>query len=276
MKLYDLLVEGYHTPLTADQIAELFRAGRLQRHDPCKEKEKAAWRTIEDLFPLLKYDSAAGIPMRHAGAAIRDGGNINRRALLIGIFITLLAISAFFIGATYFRVSHEPVRSESGVRVDADTISQSSTPSPPATPRFTSTASYSNEQYETARRRQEERARQLEQTRVAEQRIISERLQTQPPSQLNKSAKADLTVPLGTYTSLNVGGRRYRLAVHDDGPDEIRVIIDYAPPVRFQKHGGFEEREVETLILSNGDAHLYYVNTISDHIGHCTLRVRDE
>lgn len=83
-------------------------------------------------------------------------------------------------------------------------------------------------------------------------------------------------MPLGSYTELNVGGNRYRLAVHDDGPDEIRVIVNYGRPVRFQKRSGFETRELETLILSNGRAHLYYVNTIPDHIGHCTLRLRDE
>jgi hypothetical protein len=58
VKLYDLLVEGYHTPLTASQIAELFHAGQIQRNDPCKEVATERWKTIDELFPLLKYHSS--------------------------------------------------------------------------------------------------------------------------------------------------------------------------------------------------------------------------
>jgi hypothetical protein len=85
-----------------------------------------------------------------------------------------------------------------------------------------------------------------------------------------------MTVHLGTDVIVTVVGRNYRIAVQDDGPDEIRVIVDYHQPVRFQKRSGFEGRDIETLILSNGGSHLYYVNTISDHIGHCLLRLRSE
>jgi hypothetical protein len=65
VKLYDLLVDGYHTPLTAAQIGELFHAGRLRRTDPCKEAGHKEFRTLDELFPLLKYDSsssAVGLP----------------------------------------------------------------------------------------------------------------------------------------------------------------------------------------------------------------------
>ena len=37
MKWYDVVVEGYDKPLTAEQIAELFRKGRLRRTDGCRE-----------------------------------------------------------------------------------------------------------------------------------------------------------------------------------------------------------------------------------------------
>jgi hypothetical protein len=56
VKLYDLLVDGYHTPLSAVQIAELFSAGRLRRNDPCKEAGTKEFRTLDELFPLLKYE----------------------------------------------------------------------------------------------------------------------------------------------------------------------------------------------------------------------------
>ena len=59
MILYDLGVKGYHTPLTREQIAELFYAGRVDRNHPCKPTAKSEWRTIDELFPLLKYDSTS-------------------------------------------------------------------------------------------------------------------------------------------------------------------------------------------------------------------------
>lgn len=57
MKLFDLLVDGYHTPRTAEDIAELFRAGRLRKDDPCRIAGTKDWKTVDELFPLLKYDS---------------------------------------------------------------------------------------------------------------------------------------------------------------------------------------------------------------------------
>jgi hypothetical protein len=57
VKLYDLLVDGYHTPRSAEDIAELYRAGRLRKSDPCRVSGAKGWRTLDELFPLLKYDS---------------------------------------------------------------------------------------------------------------------------------------------------------------------------------------------------------------------------
>jgi hypothetical protein len=55
---YDILQDGFHTPLSAHQIADLFHAGRLGRNTPCRRAEKKEWRTVDELFPLLKYQSA--------------------------------------------------------------------------------------------------------------------------------------------------------------------------------------------------------------------------
>jgi hypothetical protein len=57
VKLYDLLVDGYHTPRSAEDIAELYRAGRLRKSDRCRVSGAKDWRTLDELFPLLKYDS---------------------------------------------------------------------------------------------------------------------------------------------------------------------------------------------------------------------------
>ena len=57
VKLYDLLVDGYHTPRSAQDIADLYRAGRLRKNDPCRVSGTKDWKTLDELFPLLKYDS---------------------------------------------------------------------------------------------------------------------------------------------------------------------------------------------------------------------------
>ena len=55
MQFYDVLAGGNRTALTRPQIAGLFQAGQLGCNDPCKEAERAEWRTIDELFPFLKH-----------------------------------------------------------------------------------------------------------------------------------------------------------------------------------------------------------------------------
>lgn len=55
--MYEVNVEGFHTPLGATEIAELFYSGRLRLRDQCRQAAGSTWRTIDELFPLLKYDS---------------------------------------------------------------------------------------------------------------------------------------------------------------------------------------------------------------------------
>lgn len=57
MQFYDVVAGGHRTALTSAQIAGLFQAGQLTRKDPCKEAEQAQWRTIGEVFPLLKGGS---------------------------------------------------------------------------------------------------------------------------------------------------------------------------------------------------------------------------
>lgn len=120
MKKYDLHVEGYHTPVTAEQIAELFRGRRLRRSDKCREVGAREWRTIDELFPLLKYDSSgsvSGAPPSSRGriTSAFDGsdeaGDVRRpisSALKAGwiCFGIGLAISWFFpLGHAFFSVA---------------------------------------------------------------------------------------------------------------------------------------------------------------------------
>lgn len=84
MKTFELMIEGCHTLLTAEQIAESFQDGRTRRADPCRQAGAAAWRTVDELFPLLKYDSSdrviAAAPIRRDSVLDRpnDSGNFVR------------------------------------------------------------------------------------------------------------------------------------------------------------------------------------------------------
>ena len=56
---YEILQDGFHTPLTATQIGELFQAGHVGRHTRCKPAKQSEWLTIDELFPLLKHHTAS-------------------------------------------------------------------------------------------------------------------------------------------------------------------------------------------------------------------------
>jgi hypothetical protein len=117
VKKYDLLVDGYHTPLSADVIAGLYRAGRLRKNDPCREAGTERWRTLDELFPLLKYDST-GSPSRSSELTNLstldrcDGAGLPQRAMTSALkagwicFGLGLAISWFFpLGNVFFSIA---------------------------------------------------------------------------------------------------------------------------------------------------------------------------
>lgn len=117
MKLYELLVEGYHTPLSAEEIAKLYSAGRLRKTDPCREAGTQQWRTVDELFPLLKYDSrspASSSPSARDLSALdrRDAGGPPRPAATSALragwicFGLGLAVSWFFpLGNAFFSLA---------------------------------------------------------------------------------------------------------------------------------------------------------------------------
>jgi hypothetical protein len=59
VQFYDVVAGGHRTALTRAQIAGLFQAGQLARNDLCKLAEQAEWRTVDELFPLLKEGISA-------------------------------------------------------------------------------------------------------------------------------------------------------------------------------------------------------------------------
>jgi hypothetical protein len=86
----------------------------------------------------------------------------------------------------------------------------------------------------------------------------------------------DFTIQLDRITQVTLAGYTFTLAVHDDGPKAIRVSFNREQPVMFWKRDGFDQDQIETELYTHGTSKLYYVNTISDKLGFCVLRIRSE
>lgn len=71
MDLYDVKAQGFPNPLNYREINRLFRAGIFDGRQPCKPKGETKWRTIDELFPVLKYEAAAP-PLRFDNSARAD------------------------------------------------------------------------------------------------------------------------------------------------------------------------------------------------------------
>ncbi len=59
MDLYDVIGRGLPSPLNSREISQLVRTGRIDLRTVCKPTGEARWRTIDELFPLLKYQGQA-------------------------------------------------------------------------------------------------------------------------------------------------------------------------------------------------------------------------
>ena len=126
MQLFEILQDGFHTPLTEAQISELFQAGRLNRHTRCKPAKQGQWRTIDELFPLLKYHA----PWQFASGSPETSNEFRfRRAIVVGVGLATAAAAAVVV---YFYLQGQ---SPSDRRVTAiDYIPSSKSQSPASRP----------------------------------------------------------------------------------------------------------------------------------------------
>jgi hypothetical protein len=292
MQLFEILHDGFHTPLTATQVAELFRAGRLSRHSPCKPAKQGEWRTIDELFPLLKYHTPLQFSYQppEANSEFRFRRSIVGMCLLGATAATIViylfcqnqtspdrritAIDSISMPAAPSHVRRAPVRSAQPIQ---NTISASNT----------SASSYSNvnpvasrpvEQTQSeATIRLAEAQRILEQARrdqavAAQQRAMHE----QKRLEQEKAAGKDQHVLLDHWQTVNVGGYSVSVKIHDNDTTSFDAWINSTQYRELKKQKGITGTGTdETFIYSNGRASLYYVWEISGRLDHCLLRVRE-
>ena len=275
MILYDLGVKGYHTPLTREQIAELFDAGRVDRHHPCKLTSKSEWRTIDELFPLLKYDSAS-----YLAPSIDNSRRLPVWTLVAGASVILIVAAVSFLYVSSRQEQVHVIRA----------IESSPLPQPYGTSATTTTPVVSLQQ-PRAEADQTSNEMLRERARLEQQRFEREQLQRQQAALADRrraendeaSAKAhraegtDVVCPLDQTIAVNVGGSSVAVKIHDNDVTTFDAWIDGRRMHEVQKQKGISHsRTDETLLYQSGRASLYYVWEISGELNHCLLRVREE
>jgi hypothetical protein len=293
MQLFEILQDGFHTPLTQTQISELFYAGRVSRQTRCKPAKQRDWRTIDELFPLLKYHT----PLQFSYQPAESNNEAwHRRSIVVAICLVaaaattlmvhllsqsqsssdrqITAIDSISMPATPSHVRRAPVRSAEPIQ---NTISASNT----------SASSYSNvnpvasrpvEQTQSeAAIRLAEAQRILEQARrdqavAAQQRAMHE----QKRLEQEKAAGTDQHVLLDHWQTVNVGGYSVSVKIHDNDTTSFDAWINSTQYRELKKQKGITGSGTdETFIYGNGRASLYYVWEISGRLDHCLLRVRE-
>jgi hypothetical protein len=283
---YEVLAPGYHSPLTKTQIAELFYAGRLRRDHRCKQVSQKQWRTIDELFPLLKYQSA--------GPPLYSSSETEARSARSWILIIAFLAAAGAVVALWFYFSNNTVQpaNRPGVTMrnwprtittapniaatvpEQDQISKTSPGAPltiyavPTTEAARPPVDLRQAQLAEQQRQTEERRR--EQTERDRLRAERERLE-------QKVAGQDVIIPLDEYVNVSVGGTLVSMKIHDNDVTSFDVWINggwhrAVPKQKGIPHSGTDE----TLIYGAGRARLYYVWEPSGKVNHCLLRVRED
>ncbi len=270
MDLYDVMAEGCHTPLSSRQIAELFRAGEFDRHLPCKQLGKTTWRTIDEVFPLLKYGQRA---------PSFDSEDPPARRPVWPFVVTVALLALLFAGGAFYFWNQHSSDSAAGFQPQVILpVVARMTPSPRSQPQafHSSTKPFRSESGNTERLLAEKRQR--EQT-AREQAARADQMRANAERQRQEAAKAagkDYHVPLDEdFVIQDPSGLSARVKVHDNDVTSFDIWVNGAHYGNVQKRKGISHsRTDETFVYNNGRASLYYVWEISGKLNHCLLRVR--
>jgi hypothetical protein len=269
---YDVLEDGSHKSLTKTEIADLFRAGRLNRDHRCKLAEKKEWRTIDELFPLLKYDSTGpDYPLSEA--------YLPNSTLLFVLGGTLAAL-ILSIAALLFWWNHKasitpaPI-AESGPKMIAS-ANVNLYEASPSTQNQSRTAIHNSSSVEGDRRaRERQRIEQMTRERMTEVDQRSAETERRKRAE-EQAAEVDYHIPLDQNYYVNMNGGGVSVRIHDNDVTSFDVWVDGMHHREVPKQKGItHSRTDETLIYNNGRSSLYYVWEISGELNHCLLRVRD-
>jgi hypothetical protein len=294
VNFYEVLADGYHSPLTKTQITELFHAGRLHRNHRCKQLSQKEWRTIDELFPLLKYQSAGPASYYSPETEARSG---RTWILIFALLVAAIAATGFwhYFASDAERTDRPKVAAHDWPKTIPATSSFVSTaPREKQTPNIattvpmtayappTTTIEAANEiayiapriidpqQTQLAEQRRQDEQREREQNERA--RVMAERANTG-----RTPAAQDVIIPLDRDTVITFGGISVRVKIHDNDVTSFDVWINGVWRREVPKQKGITNSgSDETPLYGSGGAHLYYVWEISGKLNHCRLRVRED
>lgn len=295
VNFYEVMADGFHTSLTKTQITELVHAGRLTRSDPCKLVEKREWRTIDELFPLLKYDSSIHSYYEASEAHSSFSRNPTILLLILTLATTALVLIGYFTlgsgsrSTTSLPIVRSPQSGNSsssimtGSKLDGGTsqarltggtirgVAPLSQPLQPDIHGSWQRARAAEERSDVERRQREQLQR--DQAALADQARLNANRQRQ---EAERAAGTDYHVPLNEDYQLSMAGSWVRVRIHDNDVTSFDAWIDGVHYREVRKEKGISHsRTDETFLYSNGRASLYYVWEISGRLNHCLLRVRE-
>jgi hypothetical protein len=266
------------------QIAELFQSGRLRRDHRCKHVAQEEWRTIDELFPLLKYQSAGP-----AFYCLPEPPVLSRetRILMFGLLAGACAVTALW----YYFAHHATARNDpprvtvhywpktiSTTPTVAPTVSQQeptaniSADAPSTTYASRTAIDLQVAQQAEQRRQAEEPQREQAAAQADRDRLIAERARLE-----QKAAGRDVIFALDQQGPVIVGGNSVSVKIHDNDVTSFDVWIDSSRRRAVRKQKGITQSGTdETLIYALGRARLYYVWEISGQLNHCRLRIRED
>lgn len=292
---YDIADEGYHSPLTSEEISDLFVAGRVHRATPCKVSGQPRWRTIDELFPLLKYNA---VWSSYEGGQAKPSpfeGRMLAAALGSAAILFLLGLGYFCLSEREWpkplllstarvagpNAATSPLAALPGhvantfpptatrqAPITTTSLPSGQTTRLPATDNRATAQMEARSQQERRRREQEQRHQtaNAERTRSRNEREAAERQQ---------AAGTDTIAPLDTWFPVDVGGSPVNLKVHDNDVTSFDIWIDGAWRREVAKNKGISgSRTDETFVASRGNAQLFYVWELSGKLNHCRMRVR--
>ncbi len=274
MDLYDVLSEACHTPLTSEEIAELFHAGSFS-DEPCRRVGARSWRTLDELFPLLKYDAGDYSATPKARESLSRSMMFPSACALI---VLLLGSIAFFAWDRVRPLKRDGVfvthrHQRTSVTRPAALVWPANNVSFQPTPYRASVADrtrFNQERLNAEQRQREQTAR--------DQAALAERLRAEAAQRAREAQKAagtDYHVPLDENYYIPMPGAGVWIKVHDDDVTSFDIWINGARYRDVPKEKGITHlRTDEKLVYNNGSTSLYYVWEIAGEINHCMLRVR--
>jgi hypothetical protein len=93
MRKYVLNLSGYIcAAIGARELYGLYHQGAIERNTPCRRQGAAAWSTVDDMFPMLKYEPRQGTtyirpasgPMRRSAAKLLAAPSPDEMVRLMG------------------------------------------------------------------------------------------------------------------------------------------------------------------------------------------------